>query len=151
VYFYFGYPDLDDRSADFPVRCVRGGRVDAPAVHYEIAAETVRDTGTGLVWQRGVSADTLDFQSATDACAALDLGGSDGWRLPSLQELATLVDETRAHPAIDPEAFPDTPAEPFWSGSLFAGSQTRAWYVHFDEGSALYEGIAALHRVRCVR
>jgi hypothetical protein len=151
VYFYFGYPDLDDRSSDFPVRCVRGGRVGAAAVHYEIGVETVRDTGTGLVWQRGISAGTLDFQAATDMCAALELRGPGTWRLPSLQELATLVDDTRAHPAIDPKAFPDTPAEPFWSGSLFAGSQTRAWYVHFEEGSALYEGTSTLHRVRCVR
>jgi hypothetical protein len=81
VYFYFGYPDLDDRSSDFPVRCVRGGgRADAPAVHYEIGADTVRDTGTGLVWQRGVAVGTLDFQSATDACAALGLGGPGTWR-----------------------------------------------------------------------
>ena len=151
VYFYFGYPDTDLQTSDFPARCVRAGLRGGPAQHYEIAADTVRDTGTGLVWQRGVSTGMLDFQASTDYCANLTLGGSDAWRLPSLLELATLVDDTRADPSIDTVAFPDTTGETFWSSTMFAGSATRAWYLRFDEGSALYEPLTVLRRARCLR
>jgi hypothetical protein len=30
------------------------------------------------------------------------LAGYDDWRLPSVNELVTIVDETRSHPATDP-------------------------------------------------
>lgn len=153
VYFYFGYPDTDVQSSDFPARCVRGGRPGpAPSVpHYQIAGDTVRDTGTGLTWQRGLGPGTLDFQTANDACANLTLGGAGAWRLPTLKELATLVDDTRANPSIDTAAFPDTTSESCWSSTLFAGSTTRAWYLLFDEGSGLYEGVTVSRRARCVR
>jgi len=151
VYFYFGYPDTDLQTSDFPARCVREGLTGGPAQHYEIAPDTVRDTGTGLVWQRGVSTDTLDFQGSMDYCASLTLGGSDAWRLPSLIELATLVDDTRADPSIDTAAFPNTAGETFWTSTMFAGSPTRAWYLRFDEGSALYEPLTVLRRARCLR
>ena len=43
VYFYFGYPDIDEQSSEFAVRCVRGGPAAVQQPAYEIAAETVRD------------------------------------------------------------------------------------------------------------
>ena len=59
-----------------------------------------------------------------------------GWRLPTVGELHTLVDETQSNPAIDPGAFPDTPPEWFWTASQANSRITHAWLVHFGEGRA---------------
>ena len=151
VYFYFGYPDVDEQSSEFAVRCVRDGTSAVPRPAYEIAAETARDPGTGLVWQRGISPAGLDFAGAARHCAELVLAGAGGWRVPTLTELETLVDDSRVSPAIHVPTFPDSTSEPFWTSTPFAASASRAWYVRFDGGGALYERDSVTRRVRCVR
>jgi hypothetical protein len=151
VYFYFGYPDVDDRSVENRVRCVRGGAATPDAAHYELAPDWSRDTRTGLTWERVVSEQTFDVAGAASYCAALQLAEKVGFRLPTMKELETLVDERRAQPAIDPEAFPNTPTESFWSSSAWSGTTDLNWYVRFDSGSALYELSKERFRVRCVR
>src|SRR5215471_9120552 len=117
VYFYFGYPKTDLVSNLFSARCVRTWQGHPPAsTRYDLSADTARDVGTGLTWQRAVPAQTFTFAEASSYCVELVLGGMDGWRLPSLTELLTLIDEgARAGPMIDRAAFPDTPSEAFWS------------------------------------
>ena len=151
VYFYFGYPDVEEQSSEFAVRCVRGGPTAAQQPGYEIVGETVRDTGTGLVWQRGLSPTGLDFATATQHCADLVLGDSADWRLPTLTELETLVDDSRVSPAIHVATFPDSTSEPFWTSTVFSDAVSRVWYVRFDGGGALYERDDVTRRVRCVR
>jgi hypothetical protein len=68
-----------------------------------------------------------------------------------MSELLTLIDETAASPMIDSEAFPGTPAEPFWTSSTFANGPALMWYVRFDQGSGLYGRPIEPFRVRCVR
>lgn len=152
VYFYFGYPKTDDRTNRFSVRCVRTPTPrTAPAARYDIQADAVRDVGTGLTWQRLVPTETLPFDGASAYCSQLALQGKKGWRVPSLGELLTLIDERAAvSPMIDVAAFPNTPSEPFWSSSTFANGPALAWYVFFDNGSGLYGLPTAAHRVRCV-
>ena len=132
------------------LRCVRGGQPALPGARYQVAGETVRDTGTGLVWQRAAAPGHFSFADANQHCADLVLGDSADWRLPSLTELETLVDDTLVNPAIDATAFPNATSDLFWSSSIFSGSASRAWYVRFDGGSGLYDRDSALLRVRCV-
>ncbi len=150
VYFYFGYPDTDEQTSEMALRCVRGGQLALPGARYLVAAETVRDTGTGLVWQRAAPPGSVSFAAGNQQCADLVLGGESDWRLPSLTELETLVDDSRVNPAIDATAFPAATSDWFWSSSIFSGSAARAWYVRFDGGGGLYERDTAALRVRCV-
>ena len=153
VYFYFGYPKTDLASNQFSVRCVRGPATAlAPGAHYDIQAETVRDLGTGLVWQRAIPDETFVFDAARAHCADLTLDGKKGWRVPSLVELLTLIDESATEPPlIDRAAFPNTPSEPFWSSSYFGGVPGMSWQVYFDHGNGLYGLPIASFRVRCVQ
>lgn len=154
VYFYFGYPKTDEMSNRFGVRCVRTGgpRGTPPSTEgrYDIQADVVRDLGTGLTWQRGVPAKTFGFDGARSYCSHLELGGQRVWRVPSMTELSTLVDEHATDPAIDVTAFPRTPSESFWTSSAFADTAAMAWHVYFDHGNALYGLLAGTYRVRCV-
>jgi hypothetical protein len=153
VYFYFGYPNTELTSNRFSWRCVRTAvprRLPSP--RYDIQQETVRDVATGLLWQRSVSDGVVAWDRAGTYCGQLRAGNQTGWRLPSMTELLTLVDETvPTPPAIDTNAFPDTPSEGFWSGSEFGGEHGLAWQVYFDRGNGLYGLTSASFRVRCVR
>jgi hypothetical protein len=154
VYFYFGYPNTEERRARFSVRCVRTEKPPAftgnPDQHYEVNAATVRDLATGLRWQRILSLRTFSYPSAKEYCSHLDLDGHKDWRLPSMPELVSLVDERTSDPAIDSVAFPKTPAASFWTLSIFGNKGQLAWNVYFDRGRALYGPFTEPRRVRCV-
>lgn len=130
---------------------IRGAavRADAPPGQYAASAGEVLDNRTGLRWQQTISAMSQTQANAIAYCAGL--GG--GWRLPTVFELSSIVDETRRDPAIDPSAFPSTPADWFWSSSSVAGSPSVGWAVSFVLGNASsYDvGVSYAGRARCVR
>ena len=117
-----------------------------PPVH-----ETVVDTTTGLEWQAIPFADSMKHADAVQACAELRLGGHDDWRLPTRTELLTLVDDTRCSPAIDTDAFPNTPNTWFWTSTAYAGDKDYAWVVGFDAGRSSFSDRGSSGRVRAVR
>ncbi len=93
------------------VRCVRG-TPPSGALVVQFDGETVLDPKSGLEWQRDRSqVPDMSFECALAYCESLVLAGADDWRLPSIKELASLVDE-RFSPALDPVAFPATMSSP---------------------------------------
>ncbi len=152
IYFYFGYPKTDDKHNLFSVRCVREAvKHEAPKQHYDIQAATVRDLGTGLLWQRAVPDKKFPFGEAQNYCKQLNLAGKKGWRVPTLPELLTLIDERATTvPLIDQAAFPNTPSEQFWTSTVFANSPITSWYVFFNRGDGLYGMNIEKYRARCV-
>jgi hypothetical protein len=154
VYFYFGYIDTDAVRSPADARCVRTGLpgpTDAGRDRYDLQAEAVRDRGTGLTWQRTVSQDTFSFAGAASYCADLALDDAHDWRVPTLKELQTIVDEARSAPALDLAVFPEASSERLWTSSVWAASASLAWYVELDYGSGLYGLASNPYRVRCVR
>jgi hypothetical protein len=151
-YWYVAFFDGDTHAASteqqYWARCVR--HQDGALPRYSVTPTTVTDRSTGLTWQRDVSATRVTWPEADAACTALELDGA-GWRLPSMHELQSLIDESRAAPAIDPEAFPTTPSEGFWAGTALAGVPGSAWFVSFDEGIAYNAVHEHPYRFRCVR
>jgi len=132
------------------------GATTAPAGRYTYpAAGTVYDTKTKLTWQQTAPSATYAWADAKTYCAGLGatLGGT-GWRLPTIKELQTIVDETRQQgSSMDPTAFPGAPSGIFWSSSLVAGppSPTRAWFIGFGSGTTNPGTFDASFDVRCVR
>src|SRR5258708_2399350 len=139
--------------AFFGVTCTLGdtpklGWADAPPGRYTIANGTVYDTKTKLTWEQtpGPNSFYPTLVPSDQYCPTLMLEGG-GWRLPSLTELLTIVDESRSDPAIDPTAFPATPSEPFVAPvkSKLADGESECVYFKTGEictGSGL---------IRCVR
>jgi len=123
---------------------------DAPDGRYVVETGTVNDTRTRLTWERAPDLTPRVWSQAAPYCSALDLNGK-GWRLPSVKELMTLVDESRWGPAIDPVAFPGTPSDYFWTSSSLATFPMFVWTVFFGKGTASFFDIGNPRLVRCVR
>ena len=60
------------------------------------------------------------------------LGGN--WRLPTREELENIVCQECSRPKIDASIFPNTPAEPFWTGEQNKYSPRHIWSVNFFTG-----------------
>jgi hypothetical protein len=120
---------------------------EAPADRYMIdtAKSLVTDLRTGLIWQHPANTATYNWDQAVTYCRGL----GTGFRMPTLKELLTLVDPTRVRPAIDIKAFPNTPAEWFWTSSNRAPAGPAA--VSFATGGSGFYRATELLRVRCVR
>jgi len=114
---------------------------------------TVTDRVTGLVWQQVAPTATYAWTGALAYCPTLNLAGDTDWRLPTVIELASLVDDSIVPPAatIEPTAFPGAPAQWFWSATPTAGAPSNAWYVSFDNGQNTTADKTSLLYVRCVR
>jgi hypothetical protein len=136
------------REVTYGTRCVRGAA--AARLPYQVSAGTVTDPGTRLTWQQTIDPTLRPWSGAQSYCASLPLAGG-GWRLPSMAELQSLIDESRTDPAIDRAAFPDTPSEGFWAGTPLAGMPGAYWFVSFDRGIAYNAVEMHEYNVRCVR
>jgi hypothetical protein len=83
---------------------------------------------------------------------AAGLCGRSDWRMPSRNELVSMVDYGKSTPpAVDSDWFPNTPASNFWSASALAGSSGLAWDVDFYFGYADYGSKSGYGQVRLVR
>lgn len=126
---------------------------------------TILDTQTQLHWMRLSLGQVFDgkanstdpkrytWQEALDAAHELNQQGFAGhkdWRVPSIDELKTLVERGKK-PAINHEAFPSTPASLYWSSSLANNANHAAWAVYFYGGNAHWYGKTSYYFVRLVR
>jgi hypothetical protein len=134
------------------VRCVASPPSTAlPYPHYaQVAPREVKDVLTGLVWDQTSSLTLVSQSAATAYCAGLGLDGHT-WRLPSVNELSSLVDDNppiaRVSPAIDTCVFPDTPANGYYMSSSSVG--TKTWALNYQDG---YDSNSqSTGYVRCVR
>jgi hypothetical protein len=110
----------------------------------------VTDNSTGLQWQDNNVGVTMSWQSAIDTCEALTLGGFDDWRLPNVNELENLVDDTRRNPAID-VSFQNTTSNYYWSSTSYVGYLNAAWVVGFHSDYQHNDNKNYNRYVRCVR
>jgi hypothetical protein len=111
---------------------------------------TVIDYKTGLIWQQADDALKRVWGNASLYCAELVLGGYEDWRLPSVDELETIVDYARFRPAIDPVF--SCLSDVYWSSSNGGQFSDAAWGIKFDYGSSGWFWKANyLYSVRCVR
>lgn len=79
------------------------------------------------------------------------LCGASDWRMPSREELRSIVDYSRVNPAINVDYFPVTRASRYWSSSPNANSANYAWGVHFNYGYGYYIHKSSSFHVRVVR
>jgi hypothetical protein len=120
------------------------------------ANAAVLDRETGLVWERSPSTEPETWRTALVRCnETLTLGGRLGWRLPTVNELASLVDPGQADPAL-PAGHPFTNVQlslPYWSATTDGRVPDNKWFVGFFNDGDVGNGRSRLDPsfVWCVR
>ena len=161
VDFSDGVAGDDNRSIYYALRLVRGARAPAARAASADGGE-VRDgrlawrrCAEGMSWNGSActgTASTSTWAQAAERAKSLAASSGLDWRLPTVKELASLVDERRADPAIDTALFPATPALRFWSSTPSAGDAAHLWTVHFGSGHIGNHGYRHdSHALRLVR
>jgi hypothetical protein len=127
-----------------------------PLAYTVNAGVVVTDQVTGLLWQQ-TDGGEMTWEHARDYCAALTLAGKSGWRLPSNQELFSILNHNNGKPAVDTHAFTRTEAEYWWSSDRRADDATRIWSVNAGGGTGphpkqetLSAGGTKRYHARCV-
>ena len=88
--------------------------------------EGVLDNETGLVWERSPSTTTMVWKYAPGHCYTKEVGGRKGWRLPTIDELASL-----GYPGF-PEGHPFVNVnDNYWSSSSWVVNSGSYWYFYF--------------------
>jgi hypothetical protein len=144
-----GFSGLEYVHQPLEVRCVRGGSLPE-SVFVDNGNGTVSDQSTGLVWEKAGSDVSVSWEAALAWCENSAIGGYTDWRLPNINELNSVVDDSRINPAIDPVF--SCSSSWYWSGSTFENGVSQAWHVSFEAGNHGYNSkyLYAAY-VRCVR
>lgn len=131
---------------------------------------TVTDRVTGLDWQRCAVGQTWDGQTCAEdlkkqvrswfswndahrVVARLpEAMKREGWRMPTVQELRTLLARHCTDPAINTEVFPNAPSWFFWSDTEYKENPDYAWQVDFNTGETnAHLKVSVSYHLRLVR
>ncbi len=137
-------------GTNYTVRLVRGERVGAPATtptagFTDHRDGTVTHQPTGLTWMRCPLGQEWDGSSCSsdyayyswqDAMTAAE--ELEGWRLPTLGELLSIVEYEEYGPALNPEIFSIVPSlvnpYSYWTSSADPRDSGQAFFVGFEQG-----------------
>ncbi|MEI6209510.1 MAG: putative Ig domain-containing protein [Desulfuromonadales bacterium] len=142
------------QTSEPPAGDNRAARIDTPRPDPRFSNDrdgVVRDNLTGLIWSgdanplstRSSGADSraeVTWRKALDEIKRLNADtylGYDDWRLPNLNELASLVHQGAPVQSswLGFQGFSNTAASRYWSSSSAAQDAARAWAVNMDGGS----------------
>jgi len=88
--------------------------------------------------------------TATTYCSDLALDGG-GWRLPSIEELETLLDDGKYDPSLTDGIFKNFSSSYYLSSTSNANNALNVWRVDFNNGFSNDYDKAYSQYVRCVR
>lgn len=132
---YYALPSWDQKLVcTAPANCPRF------VVLSNWSSAAVLDRETGLVWERepGVFPFELpqSWAATFSGCFQKSTGGRKGWRMPTMEELSSLVDpSTGTLPAGHPFINVQTGLfQVYWSASRFPGAPQLAFVIGFAPG-----------------
>jgi hypothetical protein len=117
----------------------------------------VFDKKTHLTWQRcSVGQAWQDGRGCIGTVQGLtllqaELLETSGWRLPTIEELETLVSSNCTRPAINEEVFPGMDVQHLYYWSKTSPREALLDYLNFETGTVSADGDQEPYSVRLVR
>jgi hypothetical protein len=112
----------------------------------------VLDKETGLVWEKDPSSNIQTWLQGIENCYTRNVGGRKGWRLPSIEELNSLVDTTTSNPALPSgHPFGNIQSGWYWTINNDPKQTLHAWYVDFASGNSGIDHKYSSRLIWCVR
>ena len=153
--------DQTQNYATRPWACVRDNHTGLVwEVKTPAGSGSIHDAGNSYRWggktaqiKAGQTYGTLynDWDTLVDDTnSGSGLCGFTDWRVPTFEELSTIVNLGKSNPAIDTNYFPNTVGL-FWSSSPRSLYSNRAWGIHFNDGLTYRDLRENLGQVRLVR
>ncbi len=119
---------------------------------------TITDPSNGLMWKQCTEgqqgdrctgkAQLYSWSLASQHAQTSQFAGYGNWRLPTLTELKSLVEQDCGSPAININLFPGTPSAGLWTNN---DDNLNAWSVDFSKGNAVSVLKAGGKYIRLVR
>jgi hypothetical protein len=144
---FYGHSTINH---DYNLKTIRGDKV-------------VVDSATGLMWHQSGSRKYMNYKKAMKWISKLnrkDYAGYHDWRLPTVEEVASLLESSKRNGLyIDPvfsnkQVKPDsTWSELIWTGDRYGDSGNTWWLASFNYGYVLWSDIyvTSTYYVRPVR
>lgn len=112
-----------------------------PANPNSLSDDLVLDKETGLVWTRDANPiGQYNWLDANTLCREFSLSNRSGWRLPSVEELSSLLDLKQPdlalpvnHPFINVQYGSGVNA--YWTSTNHENPDAAAWFVNFWRGA----------------
>ncbi len=142
-----GCPDCPDAWS----KLLTNGRFDLV-----MNGEAVIDHETCLVWEKSPTSDMILWNHSHFHCYRKEIGGRKGWRLPHVEELATLVDSTQfddINPTLPVgHLFQNVQTGRYWTATTSpGGAGFSAYVVNFGNANVLPVDITLTNHIWCVR
>ena len=136
--------------------CDPGKPAAHPTRQYILKGGLAFDKKTKLTWQRcSVGQSWQDGKGCIGTVQGLtllqaELLETDGWRLPTIDELETLVDPSCDHPAINQEVFPGMDVQRLYYWSKTPPREAELSYLNFETGTVSADSDQEPYSVRLV-
>lgn len=108
------------------------------------------------IWQDNeeVKENKMPWEDAAKYCKNLRLAGYNTWRVPNIEELESIVDNTRMEPALI-KTFKNQYSKVwkqsyYWSSTTCARNDKKAWFIGFKMGGNAIAPKKAKRFVRCI-
>src|SRR2546428_5249603 len=147
---YYANPSWDQQLPASTRFIVLSNWVDAA---HPSGGAAVLDRETGLVWEQSPSTSTFIWETAQFHCNNRSTGGRLGWQLPTVQQLASLVDPNVSPGPTLPSGhpFPTVQSSFYWSATTFASDSSFALGVLFSAVRVFFDVKTTPYFAWCVR
>ena len=122
----------------------------AQAANRNVEPKTVSDSNSGLEWQVKEPGKKT-WNRADKYCKNVKIAGKTDWRLPTLEELESLIEYLKSNPAVRKNDFGHIRSTYYWASSSSDNNTDRAWLMFFYSGQVKFLYKSSNAYMRCVR
>jgi hypothetical protein len=151
---YDGNDNWGSRTDSNYIRCVNGTssyEFEDDEFERDHLTDIVTDKRHGLMWQDDSSSSRYNYSEAQSYCSNLTLGGYSDWRFPEIEELYSIVDQSKTSAPSVNSNFKNIKNLWYWSNTTVKSNSSESWVVGLNDGGDGWIGHAFDGFVVCVR